>query len=93
MLVLEERIHEFEKLFDTFLICVQKCPQSELRHYFNLLEHLEKERLSLHLPHHNQHQGISMESLPHNLEVFPNRMKLSGFANHSGVLKIDRIRF
>ncbi|CAF4063124.1 unnamed protein product, partial [Adineta steineri] len=45
---LEERIHEFEKLFDTFLICVQKCPQSELRHYINLLEHLEEERLSLH---------------------------------------------
>ncbi|CAF0831952.1 unnamed protein product [Adineta steineri] len=45
---LEERIHEFEKLFDTFLICVQQCSQSKLRHYINLLEHLEKERLSLH---------------------------------------------
>ena len=45
---LEERIHEFEKLFDTFLISVQKCPESELPDYINLLEDLEKERLSLH---------------------------------------------
>ena len=45
---LEERIHEFEKLFDTFLICVQKCPESDLHHYINLFEHLENERLSLH---------------------------------------------
>ena len=45
---LEERIHEFEKLFDTFLINVQKCPESQLPDYINLLEDLEKERLSLH---------------------------------------------
>ena len=45
---LEERIHEFEKLFDTFLISVQKCSESELPDYQSFLEDLEKERLSLH---------------------------------------------